>query len=87
MTVTGIVSALCVSIWLHYSRSFTCCVRIRTDIDLGTGLCPPAATDAPCRGFTGSCAELSFSLYGFGKGVLDYRLEYLNTSAAAPAGH
>ena len=43
----------------YYSKSLNCCIEIRSLLDDGSGLvCPPAAFTAPCRGFTGNCADV-----------------------------
>ena len=52
------MSILVVDIWFHYSKASNCCVEIRSLLDDGSGLvCPPAAFTAPCREFTGNCAD------------------------------
>ena len=54
-----LMSVLTVDIWLFYSKSLSCCVQIRSLLDDGSGaLCPPAALAAPCREFSGNCADV-----------------------------
>ena len=48
----------CAAVWLYYSKSLSCCVAIRGLLDDGSGLlCPPTDFSAPCREFTGNCAD------------------------------
>ena len=57
--VTMVLSVLVTDVWFYYSKSLNCCVEIRGLLDDGSGtVCPPALFTAPCRGFTGNCADV-----------------------------
>ena len=51
---------LVATVWFYYSKSLNCCIEIRGLLDTlegVSGFCPPAIFAAPCREFTGNCAD------------------------------
>ena len=51
---------LVATVWFYYSKSLNCCIEIRgllDTLDGVSGFCPPAIFAAPCREFTGNCAD------------------------------
>ena len=47
------------AVWFFYSKSFNCCIDIRTFLDDDNGglVCPPSDFSAPCREFVGNCGD------------------------------
>ena len=65
LLITTLLAMLCCNIWLYWSRAEQCCMALH--VDLGC----PADTTLPCRGFTGTCADLADKYYSFARSGLD----------------
>ncbi len=66
--VSAIIAVLMSSIWLYYSRAYTCCLEVRSA--LGCDL----DVTVPCRGYAHSCADLALYYYRFAAAAIAYEV-------------